>query len=154
MAILSTDDFPSIRGILDTTIEASDLPDAVIALSVYAARAELLLLQRDSLALTRTGVAAQHIKLAAIFFTASLLAPAIPAITSFKADEVQYARTIDWGARASELRSLAEAEVDAVLYAGFEDDADRPTAFTTAGAGRSGSVRSYPFGVIPSGVIR
>lgn len=137
MAILSGSDYNSIRGVLDTSLEVDDLPDAVIALPVYAARAELLLLARDPLALTRIGTEAQRIKLAAIFFTASLIAPAIPAITSLKADEIQYARTVDWNARAGELRALADAEIDAVLSPDNQDDADRPLAFTLAQGGRS-----------------
>ncbi len=152
MAILSADDFVSVRGALDTSIEADDLPDALIALPIYAGRAEMLLLQRDPLAATRVGTDALHIRLAAIFFTASLIAPAIPAITRFQAgsitDRTMYDRTIDWNARASDLKAQADAEIDAVLDAGFEDDADRFIAFTTAGGGRSWRAGAYPVGVI------
>jgi len=154
MSIISSDDFDSVRAALDTSLEADDLPDVLIALPIYAGRAELLLLERDPLAATRVGTEALHIRLAAIFFTASLIAPAIPAITSLKADEVQYARTIDWYVRAGDLRALADAEIDAVLNVGFEDDADRPIAFTTAGGGRSWAVRAYPVGVTLPGMPR
>lgn len=138
MTILTALDYPQIRAVLDVSLTSTQLPDDTIGMDIFVGRAEADVLALDPDAETRTGADLQHIKNAAIYFTAALLCPTVVRITSMTAQtrDLAYTRqAFDPEERAAELRALAVAEVTAVLT---PDDTtpNRPTVFARATANR------------------
>lgn len=129
MAILTSNDYPAIRAALDVQLDADDLSDDVIAMDIYIGAAELWIADRDSLSATRTGNELTHIRAATIYYTASLLAPALPRLASESLEDAQVQwQKQDWAQLASELQQRAETHLQAVLDAS-EDAPLRPTMF-------------------------
>lgn len=112
MAILTTADYPAIRAALDTTLDDTLLPDATIALDPYHWAAEREVLRRDPDAESRTGDDAKRVKLAAVYYAAANLAPAIPRITASALSTTSFqAKYADW----SMVAALRRAEAGKLL---------------------------------------
>lgn len=137
MALLSEADYPAIRAAIDVSLDSALLPDSVIALDLYIGAGQRDVLAIDPDAETRTDDALLHAQTAAILFTAARLCGAVPQITLERFPDHEYRRQdVDANARASALRTLAEAELDAYLDPG-DMVSDRPTRFALA-SGRRG----------------
>lgn len=138
MAILSSSDYPAIRGAIDTSLDSAVLPDATIELPIYLADADLEVKARDPQWASRTGDALARLKTAAICFTAARILPALPQIKSEQhGGEYQYQRQeVKVAERVAELRARADEALSAILE---PDDAtpSRPTMFVL-GRGRRG----------------
>jgi hypothetical protein len=135
--ILSVADYPSIRSVLDFSIDDAVLPDSVIAQPMFAPAADLAIQSRVTGALTATGAAAAHVKNAAIYWAAALLCPYLPDITLETFGDYNYRRRpVVWLDRRDFLLSRALEEVQ--LANGDDPDltALQPTSFTTAPATR------------------
>ena len=137
MPLISSADFQEVRELIDISLDALALPDAVVGRDAYAGAAMRDVLSRDPLAESRTGADGARVRLAAIYLTAARLCPAVPALSRETHGETTYQRVaFDPAKRAEELRSLAESELSAVLE---PDDPTpyRPTMFRLA-SGRRG----------------
>lgn len=66
-------DYPSIRAAIDISLDANSLPDAVIALEVYATAAEQWIA-------SQTTEAGSEAHLGAVLYCAYLIAPQVPAL--------------------------------------------------------------------------
>lgn len=129
--LLTSADYIAIRAAIDITLDSTMLPDATIALDLFIGAGMRDVLAVDTTAESRTGDELQHAKTAAILFTAARLIGALPQITSEESPEHSYKRqNVDTAARASELRGMASAELDAYLDPG-DAASDRPTMFAT-----------------------
>lgn len=131
MAILSSDEYPEIRAALDADLNANDLPDSIIAMTIYKDAADQDVLERDPDAATRTGEDANRVKRAAIYFCAARLAPVVVRLTSLSVTtrDMSYSRaTFDPEERAAQLRNMAEEQLALVL----EVDPARPAFFSVA----------------------
>src|SRR5215510_10127369 len=92
-------DYGAVRAALDTSLDTTALPDATIALPIFLDAADLEIKRRDPAWASRTGDAATHLKNAAIYLTAALLAPAVPRVTEeiLNAGNYRYRlEPIDW----------------------------------------------------------
>lgn len=135
--LLTAAEYPSIRAVLDVSLDAIALPDSVIELPIYGGSAELEIMRRDPLADTRTGVDKRRVMNAIIYLTAAYLAPAIPQIASESLGDYSYSRSnVDWMKLAAELRSRAESELSAVISS--TDTTPIPSFFGVA-QGRRGA---------------
>jgi hypothetical protein len=84
MAWLAGADYAAVRAALRPDLEAAALPDHVIALPIYAGAAERRLATRlptYAAVLAAGGEAAERVRLALVYYTAALLAPAVPRLT-------------------------------------------------------------------------
>lgn len=132
--LLTSTDYPTIRAAIDLSLDSTSksLPDATIALPIYLDAADLELKTRDPLWATRTGDALVQLKNAAIYLTASRIAPTIPRLVGEDFGNYAYKlQSVDWEARAAALRALAEEALNAILDPG-DATSDRPTFFATA----------------------
>ena len=134
--LLTVSLYPQVRAALGVLIDDTLLPDSVIAMDLYAGRAQTWLEERDSQWATRTGSARQHLVNAVVLRCAGLLATAMPAMTAEKiGDEYSYSgQAPDWQERAGALLSDAESEVQAVIATDDDEAATAymPTFFTVA----------------------
>lgn len=118
MPILTSADYPEIRSVIDLTMDAADLPDSVIAMDVFQGWAERKILVRDPDALTRMGDEAAAVRLAAIFFTAARIVPAIPRLMSESVMSSKYTlKPWDISEKVAELIQAAEDALDDYLPA-------------------------------------
>jgi len=134
MAILSSDEYPAIRAVLDTDLNDKNLYDSTIALDIYQGAADQDVLDLDPDAESRTGTDAERILRAAIYFCAARLAPAVVRITSLsiQARDLSYSKPVfDPEKRAAELRSMAEEEINEVLHP-TDTSYSMPTMFARA----------------------
>ena len=135
--ILSSADYPAIRAALDVSLGTKSLPDDVIAMDIYQGTAELEILKRDPLALTRTGNDWTHVHTAAILYCASLIAGGmVSRVTSesLPGGGYNYSRpAVDWAKRAETLAQRTAEHMAAVLTpAATASTAVRPTFFGVA----------------------
>ncbi len=131
MAILTSVNYPDVRVALDADLADKDIPDATIALLIYAPAADQDVLERDPDAESRTGEDANRVLRSAIYFCAARLAPVVVRLTSLSITtrDMSYQRaTFDPEERAAQRRNMAEAELALVL----ETDPARPEFFTVA----------------------
>lgn len=134
--LLTSADYPAIRAALDISLDATDLPDSLIDLDQFVGKGVREVLQRDSLAESRSGTELLRARNAAIFFTAALLAPSVPAITSESEGTYRVNREAwDGQRRQRELRALADDELNAYLTPGARSPA-RVTLLRAAPGGR------------------
>jgi hypothetical protein len=114
----------AVRAAIDISLSDGNIPDKVIELSIYQGAAENWVLARDPNAANyQEGGSAPdsakyvRVKNALTYKTASLLCPAVPAITrdDFGADEGYSRAALDTAKRADELAELATAELNAYL---------------------------------------
>lgn len=136
--LLTSADYPAIRAMIEIGLDATTLPDAIIALDAYIGAGMRDVLALDPLAETRTDpTEALHAKTAAILFTAARIVGAlVQVIKETRADHSYERSRVDTVARAAELRAQASSELDAYLDIG-DATSDRPTFFTVA-SGRRG----------------
>lgn len=136
MAILTSALYPAVRAAIDLELDSTALPDATIALAIYAGAADQDVLARDPLAETRTGSDLIHVQNAAVYSCAARLIIALPQVTSEETPDGHRYQVRAWepAARAAALRALAAAELDAVVTA--DASADRPPFFTRASGTR------------------
>jgi hypothetical protein len=134
--LIGANEYPAIRAVIDVSLEATVLPDAVLALPTYVPSAILDVLRLDPAAESRTGAELARVQNAAVLFAAARVGPAIPAIRSETFDDYRYDRgPVDWQTRAAELRAMAAAEVDAVITT---TDLNVPPQMFTLAQGRRG----------------
>lgn len=128
MALLTAQDqlafCDAVRAAIDLSLSAGNVPDKVIELSIYQGAAENWILARDpNAAGYQTGGGLSdatkyaRVQNALIYRTASLLCPAVPAITrdEFGDNEGYTRQALDTARRADELAELATAELNAYL---------------------------------------
>lgn len=116
MTLLTSADYPAIRAALDTSLDATLLPDAIIALPTFLGAAELEVAQRDPAAGTRTGDDLARVKLAVVYLCAANLAPSVPRLTSSDAGDSRFTLAVaDWEALAQILRGRADEQLRIVL---------------------------------------
>jgi hypothetical protein len=88
-------EFPAVRAALDISLDAANLPDAVIALPQYAGQAELWVAANDPNAIIYFPGSEEHIRttIAAIYACAAYIVPALPNITGETyGDALRYTR--------------------------------------------------------------
>ena len=126
--------YPEIRAALSPLLDAETLTDETIGFDIYAGRACAWIMQRDPDWAYRSGAEMAHLVSAAILRCASLIAPAMPNLTSEKfGDGYQYgAAPVDWAARSAQLAAAADMEIAAVLTPATAMTPARPTMFTVA----------------------
>lgn len=124
--------YPSVRAAIWIGLTDTTLPDATIALDIYAGAAVRDVLAVDPQAETRTGAPLAAAERAAVYFCAARMAEALPQTTEISKDGATIRRRLpDLAARAAALRALASAALDSYL-ATTPATADIPTLFTTA----------------------
>lgn len=135
--LLSPSDWSAVRAALDITLTSVQLPDATIALDIFSGKAMREVEARVADATTLTGDDEIAVTNAAVFLTASFIAPSLPALTQGRGQNLQWQRKgVDWNQRARDLREQAEAEIAGLLEPSSAD-AYRPTMFARA-RGRRG----------------
>ena len=137
MTILDDSSYPAIRAAIDLSLDSTALPDATIALPIFLDAADLEVKARDPLWATRMDDELTQLTNAAIYLTAARIAPALPRLLGETFGDYRYQlQAVDMEARASALRSLADAALDSYLDV---DDltTDRPGKFAVA-SGRRG----------------
>lgn len=129
--------YPDVRAAIDTSLDSTTLPDATIALSIYAPAAAADIKLRDPAWASRTGESLARLERAHVLLTASLLAPAIPSLTAEQTDDYRYTRqSVDWVSRAADLAQRAGEEIAAITDP-TNTAPSRPTFFSVA-TGRRG----------------
>lgn len=137
-ALIGSDDYETIRKLLDVSLNDGQLPDSTIGLDIYQGAAIADVLELHPTAESETGTDLLRCKRAAAYFCAARLAPAVVRITSLtiQARDLNYARPVfDPEKRAAELRALAQAEITEVLTP-TEQAGTRPTMFVLATGNR------------------
>lgn len=135
------EDYESVRKLIDITLSENELPEAVIALSVYEGEAvEVITDALSSLTEEQATDNAATIKRAALRLTASYLAPKIPQLTSevLEGDKFTFAEK-DFAKISADLETQAFNIVNRLLKklsdAPKEIDTSFPAGlFTTAKA--------------------
>lgn len=117
MGLITVYEYPSIRRLLDLSLSAEDLPDAVIDDPLFLDVAEAWLAAAIPTSETLEGDALARAKRAIALYTASLIAPSLPSLTAATVEGTgSYQRkAVDWSARAAELRSAAAEALASVL---------------------------------------
>lgn len=140
---LTAAEYPAVRAAIDVSLDASNLPDAVIALPMYADDAERWVVEQNPLAPTYTAGSDEFLKtqVAAIYACAALILPAVPNLTSesFSQAERYTREAIDVTAMQATLWARARSAIRGVLVV-EPDTTIRPPVrflFTTA-KGRRG----------------
>jgi len=134
MAIVWLDEttYPAIRAALAADLTASVLPDSVIALPIYTTVAEMAIQALDPLWASRDDNENAILQLAAIYWCASLIAPALPRLLKESIGQGDYSYQADL-LPVKDLIALLRANATALanqVTAGSPDV--RPTLFTTA----------------------
>jgi hypothetical protein len=118
--------YDAVRAAIDISLSGGSLPDDIIKMSIYQGAAENWVLARDPNAGNyKEGGSSpdagkySRVMNAVIYKTASLLCPAVPAITrdGLSSDEGYTRQALDTATRAQELADLATAELSAYLVA-------------------------------------
>lgn len=140
MPILTSADWPAVRAVLDTSLDATTLPSATIEMAPFEPAAEIEAKARDPLWATRTGDDLTRLKNATVYLTAARIAPSLPAITRAElGGDFSFSRaTVDWATRATDLLALAGTEFDAYLAADSTVGADDMPIFFTVASGSRG----------------
>lgn len=118
MALLTAQDYPEIRALIDAQLTANDLRDSVIGADVHLGQAEREIVARVSNAqalVDAEGQDGERVKYAAKCLTAASLVPVAVRLTSLtvQARDMAYSRqAFDPVKRAAELRAKAEAVLD------------------------------------------
>lgn len=142
-------EYPQIRAAIDVSLDATALPDAVLALPIFVPAAIAEVLARDPLAEARTDpTEVLHVQSAAIYFAAARLAArGATGPTRERYDDYEYTLpTLDVAALIADLRALGEAEValvpEVAAALGARGASGASVDFTLAPAGRR---RSAPW---------
>ena len=136
-AILTAADHPAVRAAVDISLTTANLPDATIALDIYAVAAVQDVVDRYPTAASVV-VAATQLKItrAAVYFCAARLAIPLAGVIvsslSVATRDQSFSRVPYNGEkRAAELLALAEEELADILEPG-EETPNRPTIFRLA----------------------
>jgi hypothetical protein len=124
MSLLETTSYPAVRAAIDVTLDANNLPDATIGLTIYKGRAEAWVAARTS----DTGA---HAIAAAIYYCAWLLFDAVPRLTSEQIVGGGYQRQYTDPVHAK-AALLAHAEQEIIEITATTDAALMPPFFTVA----------------------
>lgn len=138
MSLIDADSYNEVRATIDVSLTSRQLPDDVIAMSVYQGLAEREVIRAYPTAVADLDdpVLGPHIKRAVVFLTASYLVPQVPFVIKENFGNYTYTRKeIDLEGLADNLRGLAENEL-AILNDAEVDYSPVPTLFTTAKASR------------------
>lgn len=110
--LLTDAEYPDIRAVIDTSLDSTALPDATIEALPFLPRADLEIKRRDASWASRSGEALMHLKIAAVYLTASYLVAGIPALTGERYGDYQYTRQATTPEqRARDLAAQAAAEL-------------------------------------------
>lgn len=120
MPILSEEHYDAIRKAIAVELDADDLPDTTISLSIYLGAAERWALAADPDIATRQGSQLEAAQNAVIFKCASLLVPAVPFLEqeSFAVGEGFRRQRVDKDDLAQTLAVRAQSELDSYLLTG------------------------------------
>ncbi len=134
MPILSEEHYDAIRKAIATELDAKDLPDTTISLSIYLGAAERWALATDPDIATRQGTELEAAQNAVIFKCASLLVPAVAFLEqeSFAPGESFRRQRVDKDELAQTLAVRAQAELDSYLLAGTASAATYLPTFAVA----------------------
>lgn len=139
VALLSDLDCAQIRAALDSSLDASVLPDTVIFSQQFVGAAQAEIERRDPLLSTRTRAELVHMRRAAVLLTAAFLVPRLVQITQETFGGTQgyrYQREpIDQDATTARLRAEAADAIALVLTDG-DPSSNRPTGFAAGGSVR------------------
>lgn len=115
--LIGASQYPQVRAVLDPTLDAAVLPDAVLAMPPYVPAAIREVLARDPTAEARTdAVQVERVQNAAVYYAAARAVWAVPLPVSEQYDDYRYTLPpLDRPAREAELRRRAEAELGALL---------------------------------------
>ena len=139
MPLLTPDDYAAVRAALDIDLTEADVPDATIALPIYQGAGEAEVVRRVPDATDLTGDNLAQAKLAAVLFTAALLAEGLPRTTQERVGNWSYSQargTADLAGMAAGLRRRAEAALVGILPDPPPARRRFAGAFTVARAGR------------------
>jgi hypothetical protein len=118
-AYLTASEYPAVRAAIDVSLDASNLPDAVISLPMYAQEAERWVLAQNPLAATYAPNtdAFKRMQVAAIYACAALILPALPQLTAeVYGQAYRYTRQeVDATAQQNALWARARASIQAEL---------------------------------------
>lgn len=151
---LTTGTYPAIRAALATDLTAAALPDAVLDLVVYTGAAELAIKGLDPAWATDILDATKNaaLQLAAIYWCAALVAPALPRLLRENIQNGQYSYVADL-IPVAELVALLRARALSLVDLVTSASADLiPTLFTLA-AGSRARQPALPFTAIPEGSV-
>lgn len=134
MPVLSEEHYDAIRKAIAVELDADDLPDTTISLSIYLGAAERWAAAADPDIDTRQGAELEAAQNAVIFKCASLLVPAVPFLEqeSFAVGEGFRRQRVDKEELAQTLAVRAQAELDSYLAAGSSTGATYLPVFCTA----------------------
>lgn len=119
MALLTIDDHPAIRAAIDVAVTPRDLPDDTIAEEIFREAASLAVEEQVPDWATLTGVLAARVRKAAIYTCAALLCEITPIYTTESVGRWSGTRAaLDPAARAQRLRTMAQTEIDAIMFPG------------------------------------
>lgn len=133
MPLIANAEYPQIRAALDTTLPVGALSDAIIAYPIYIGAGINDVLDRIPTAEALPADQLQRAKNAAVYFTASRLAVAVPGIVredlGVEATQFDVAK---WADKAETLRAAALAEIEALLAILYPSEAPMPPFFRRA----------------------
>jgi hypothetical protein len=142
MVYITPAEFPAIRAALDISLDASNLPDAVINLPMYAGQAELWIVANDPLAPTYTPGSEAYIRttIAAIYACAAYIVPALPNITSESyGDAMRYTRKeADMAKLEAALWTRARGALPSLAGSGADGGSTPPARFVFTLASNDG----------------
>lgn len=140
MALLTLEDYPSVRRAIDITFDEKTIPNEVIRDFQFAGEAEFLVLDRDPNALTYVvgDAGYNRVKRAVRYFTAALLVPSTPNIIKETLGDFSYQRTPrDLALQAAELFNKGEAALHLPSEHPEEVPDSRIPFFFSVGGGRN-----------------
>jgi hypothetical protein len=128
--------YDAVRALLDTSLTASELPDATVALDPFAPAAGRWVLERVPNAESLTGDDLQRAKDAAAYEAAARLAPALPSLTREELTGVAQVQraAVDRQAQAAELHGRAVATLAGITTQQYAPA--KPTFIAAACGGR------------------
>ena len=155
-ALVTADECADVRAAIDVTLPATALPDTTILLAVFADKAARDITARvtngEDIVDAGSGDDFETMRLAAIYYTAALIMPALPQLISESVGQGDFAyrmAVVDPLKRQAQLFGLASTEV-----ATLNGSTGMPTFFTLAPGGRAQgrtSARLVPDGTIVLG---
>lgn len=138
-------DYDAVRAALNVSLDRNTLPDSVIALVIYAPKAEADVRAIYSDADTRPPDEFAHLKAAAIYLAASYIAVALPSILRETFPQYSYqAAEVDPFALSAALEARASEELAAVPSPVVTTADAIPTFFTVASGSRGDLSESPP----------
>lgn len=145
------DDYPAIRAAIAVDLTAATLPDSVIALAIYASAAELAIKGLDPGWATADDDQTELLHMAAIYWCASLIVPALPRFVRENIGKSEYSYEMD-NIDTKDLIALLRARASALVAVVTTGSGNvMPTFFTVAHGTRARDFTLIP--AIPDGTI-